>query len=144
MRSGWYPILYMAAFLPFRAGPAPLVALLVAGCQWPSDPGRAITLPITTLDAPATVNAADGLIVRVTVQSGGCRVLQAVEARRAPGRVTLTARGHDSSGPRVNCTADIRTDVREIRVDPPLGDPFIVGARQPDGSETTRVIRVFQ
>jgi len=134
----------MAASIPFRASPALVVALLVTGCGSPFDPGRTITLPITTVDAPAAVNAGDGVVVRVTVESGGCRVFQGVQAQRAPGRLTLTARGHDSSGPRFSCPADIRSDVREIRIEPPLADPFIVAARQPDGSETTRTIRVFQ
>lgn len=134
----------MAASIPFGTSPALVIALLVTGCGSPFDPGRTITLPITTVDAPAAVNAGDGVVVRVTVQSGGCRVFQGVEAQRAPGRLTLTARGRDSSGPRVNCTAEIRTDVRDISIEPPLADPFVVAARQPDGSETTRSIRVFQ
>lgn len=131
----------MVASPSLRAGLA-LVLALTAGCESVFDPGKTITLPITALDAPGAVAAGEGVVVRVTVESGGCRTFQRLEAQRAPGRVTLTARGRDSSGPSVNCPADIRTDIRDYGIDPPLADPFTVAAHQPDGSEMTRVIRV--
>jgi hypothetical protein len=120
--------------------------MIVVGiaCEDPFGTVRQIALPITAVEAPASVNVGDAPVVRVTVQSGGCKRFEKLNAVRTPERVTIAARGTDSSGPRVSCPGDIRSDVVEYRAQPLLVDPFTVVAKQPDGSETIRTIRVFQ
>ena len=115
---------------------------LVAGCEDAFGPGRAIVLPITDLVVPAEVRTNDVLVVKVSIQTGGCKSLVGLNAVRTEGRVTLTARGNDSSGENVSCPGDIRTELREYRADPPFSDPFTVAAIQPDGTTTTRTVRV--
>ena len=133
----------MATFVrPFRAAIALALAVASTGCESVLGPGRTIVLPITVLETPAAIAPGETLVVRATVQSGGCLRFLRLEAVRAAGRVTLTALGLDNSSPETLCPADIRTEVHEHRVEPPLGDPFTVAARQPDGTETTRVVRV--
>ena len=115
---------------------------LVAACEDAFGPGQAIVLPITDLVVPAEVRTNDVLVVRVSIQTGGCKTFVGLNAVRSEQRVTLTARGNDSSGETVNCPDDIRTEVREYRADPPFSDPFTVVANQPDGTTTTRTVRV--
>jgi hypothetical protein len=115
---------------------------MLAGCDDPFSPTRSIVLPIVSLEAPASVAAGESFVARVSVQSGGCRRFTALESTRTASRLTVIARGQDSSGPDVACPGDIRTDVREVRVDPPVSDPFTVVANQPDGTTSTRVVRV--
>ena len=113
-----------------------------AGCEDPLGSPRAILLPITAIETPSEVVAGKAAIIRVTIQSGGCKRFDQLNAVRTAGRVTITAHGTDSSGPQVGCPGDIRTDIREYRAEPPLSDPFTVVAKQPDGSETTRTVRI--
>ena len=115
---------------------------LVAGCQDALGPGESIVLPITDLVVPAEVRVNDVLVVRVSIATSGCKTLVGLNAVRTEGRVTLTARGNDTSGENANCSDDIRTEVRDYRADPPFSDPFTVVANQPDGSTTTRTVRV--
>ena len=115
---------------------------LVAGCEDAFGPGRSIVLPITDLVVPPEVRVNDVLVVRVSIETGGCKSLVGLNAVRTEGRLTLTARGTDSAGENVSCPGDIRTEVREYRADPPFADPFTVVANQPDGSTTTRTVRV--
>jgi hypothetical protein len=115
---------------------------MVAACEDAFGPGRSIVLPITDLVTPAEVRPNDVLVVKVSIQTGGCKSLVGLNAVRTEARVTLTARGSDSSGENVNCPGDIRTEVREYRAEPPFGDPFTVVGNQPDGSTTTRTVRV--
>ena len=118
------------------------VATTASSCEGAFGPDRSIVLPITEIEAPSEVAPGQAVLVRFTVTSGGCRRFERVDAVRTAGRVTLTARGRDSSGPRISCPADIRTDVREYRAEPPVSDPFTIAARQPDGTEATRTVRV--
>ncbi len=121
----------------------PALALgLVAGCDVALGPGREVTLVIMEVEAPAEVPPGTTFMVRVTVQSGGCRSFDALVVTQTTEQVTIVARGHDASGPGISCTGDIRHTERDVRVDPPLADPFTVVARQPSGPPTTQVVRV--
>lgn len=119
-----------------------LVLALYARCELALGPGDDVTLPITNVDAPAEIAPGEVLIVSVTVQSGGCRRFESLIVTHASDRVTITARGRDNSGPGIDCPADIRHNIVDVRVDPPLDDPFTVVARQPNGPATTVVVRV--
>ena len=118
-----------------------LTAAVVA-CEDAFGPSRAVVLRITAIEAPAEVRSNEELVVRVTIQTGGCLSFTGLDAVKTTGRFTLTARGTDSSGPTVDCPADIRTEVRDVRGTPPHTDPMTVVANQPDGSTTTRTVRV--
>jgi len=121
---------------------AACLTTLLASCTDAFGPARAIVLPITEIEAPAEVAAGDTLLVRVSIESGGCRSFKTLDAVRTSDRVTFTARGVDTSGPRISCPDDIRTTIREYRAVPPLTDPFSLVARQPQGDQTTRTVRV--
>jgi hypothetical protein len=99
-------------------------------------------LPITAIEAPSEVRSNEEFVVRVSFQSGGCRTFTGLDAVKTTGRLTLTARGSDTSGPSVNCPADTRTEARDVRATPPHTDPLTIVANQPDGSTTTRTVRV--
>lgn len=118
-----------------------LTATAVA-CEDAFGPGQSVVLPITAIEAPAEINSNDELVVRVTIQTGGCVSFTGLDAVKSTGRFTLTARGSDSSGPNVNCPGDIRNEVRDTRAAPPHTDPLTIVANQPDGSTTTRTVRV--
>ena len=107
-----------------------------------SHPDRAVLLPISEIDAPASILEGETLVVRLTVVFGGCRSFERLETTCAAARVTFKARGLDSSGPDISCTADVRTQVVESRIEPPLTDPVTLVAVQPDESEITRTVRV--
>lgn len=121
---------------------AALLATAAAGCRDPLGADRAVTLPVRDLSTPAELATGAELIVTVTVVTGGCRRFERLVAERATGRLTLVAHGRDSSGPDVACPADIREEPHTYRAAPPDRDPYTVAARQPDGSELTRVVRV--
>jgi len=114
----------------------------VSGCDSVVAPVRAVLLPISEIDAPASITQGETLVVRLTVVFGGCRSFERLETTRAAGHVTFKAHGLDSSGPDVSCTADVRTQIVESRIEPPLTDPVTLVALQPDASETTRTVRV--
>lgn len=115
---------------------------LYGRCELSLGPGRDIRLAITSIDAPAEIARDSAMTVRATVRSGGCRRFEQLRVTRTTDRATMVALGFDTSGPGVNCPDDIREGVREFRLDPPFGDPFTLAARQPDGTETTRVVRI--
>jgi len=119
-----------------------VVACLLAGCGDPLGTGRDVVLGISELDVPAEAPPGTAVVVKATVVTGGCLSFTKLEATRTAARVTLVARGRDASGPNVSCPADIRYTVHEYRAEPPLSDPFTVVAKQPDGTETTKVVRV--
>jgi hypothetical protein len=118
------------------------LTVLLATCNDVFGPARAIVLPISEIEAPAEVGVGETLVVRVSIESGGCRSFKTLDAVRTADRVTFTARGVDTSGPRISCPGDIRTTIREYRAVPPLTDPFTLVARQPQGEQTTRTVRV--
>jgi hypothetical protein len=114
-----------------------------AACDPPFGPDRPVILRVTDIEAPTEVPPGESVLVRFTVHSGGCtRFTEVGVTRTGTARVTLTARGRDSSGPKVSCPADIRMDVRGYRAEPPISDPFTIAVRQPDGNETIRTVRV--
>lgn len=118
------------------------VFLLAAGCNNPFAPGRSIILPVTRIEAPATVASGAGFQVRFTVQSGGCKSFVRGETTKSNTTFTFVARGRDTSGPNIMCPADIRSDLVVETVTPPISDPFTIVATQPDGSSTTMEVRV--
>jgi hypothetical protein len=132
------------SFAPSRArfSSAIYAAGMFGSCELSLGPRHDIRLPITDLVAPAEIAADSVLTVRVTVESGGCRRLEQLRVTRTPSRATIVAYGFDTEGPGVNCPADIRHDVRQVSLDPPFSDPFTLVARQPNGSDTVRVVRV--
>ena len=119
------------------------VAVTLSGCDDSLAPSRVVILPITRLDAPASVDPAGTLVGQVTVESGGCRRFDRLQTTRASGRVTIRAIGRDASGPDVLCTGDIQYTVVEYRADGPFTDPFLVVGIQPDGEEMRRLVRVL-
>jgi prophage tail gpP-like protein len=133
----------MTSCLRRRALAMLALGLALSGCEFPFGPDRAVVLFISDLDAPASVDAGETIVVKVTVESGGCRRFDRLEATRVAGRVTFRAHGRDSSGPKVSCTADIRYNVVEYDARPPLTDPFVLVAFQPDKTELTRTVRVI-
>jgi hypothetical protein len=114
----------------------------LAACGDPLGTSRDVILGISELEVPAEAPANTAVVVRATVVTGGCLTFTKLEATRITGRVTLVARGRDASGPNVACPADIRYTVHEYRAEPPLSDPFTVVAKQPDGTETAKVVRI--
>lgn len=118
------------------------VFLLAAGCANPFAPGRSVILPVVNIEAPTTVAPGAGFSVTFTVGSGGCTRFVRGEATKTSTTLTFTAHGRDGSGPNIMCPADFRTDRVVETVAPPISDPFTIVARQPDGSQTTRVVRV--
>ena len=121
---------------------AAFVAFLLGGCRDPVGTSRAVVLGISELDVPVEAPPGTAVLVKATVVTGGCLSFTKLEATRTAGRVTLIARGRDASGPNVSCPADIRYTVHEYRAEPPLLDPFAVVAKQPDGTTTTKVVRI--
>jgi hypothetical protein len=121
---------------------AATIACLLAGCGDPVGTSRSVVLGISELSVPAEAPPGTAVLVKATVVTGGCLSFTTLEATRTSGRVTLIARGRDASGPNVSCPADIRYTVHEYRAEPPLLDPFTVVARQPDGTTTTKVVRI--
>ena len=106
-------------------------------------PDREILLPITRLDAPASVEPSGTLVAQITVQFGGCRSFDRLVTARATDRVTIRALGHDGSGPDVMCPGDIREQTVEYRADGPFTDPYLVIGIQPNGDETRRTVRLL-
>ena len=90
-----------------RALTALTVAAVLSGCDSVGPP-ELIVLPITRLDAPATVAQGATLVTQLTVQSGGCDDFDRLHVTREAGQVTITAIGLDRSRPDALCTADIR------------------------------------
>jgi len=118
------------------------LTVAVFACTDALGPGQSVVLPISGLETPAEVRSTDPLIVRVTIDVGGCRTFTGLDAVKTTNRLTLTARGTDTSGPTVDCPANVATEVRDFRADAPHTDPLTVVANQPDGSTTTRTVRV--
>jgi hypothetical protein len=137
-----------AARAAARLLPLAMLAALaaLAGCDLFSGGDSAIRLPVSALDAPATVARGAALDVVVTVVlTNGCRSFDRLEATRAGATVTIEAWGRDVSGPGVVCTLDVRYEPHPVRIAPPLPDSLRVVAPQPDrtsGGELTRVVRV--
>lgn len=132
------------SFAPSRArfSSAIYAAGMFGSCELSLGPRHNITLPITDIVAPAEIAADSVLTVHVTIESGGCRRLEQLRVTRTASRATIVAYGFDTEGPGVTCPADIRHDVRQLSLVPPFSDPFTLVARQPNDSETVRVIRV--
>lgn len=132
------------SFAPRRARlrSAVYAAGMFGSCELSLGPRHNITLPITDIVAPAEIAADSVLTVRVTVESGGCRRLDQVRVTRSASRATIVAHGFDNGGPGVSCPGDIRHDDRQFALAPPFSDPFTLVARQPNGPETVRVVRV--
>ncbi len=126
----------------FRRSVALVILVFCAACTNPLSSHRSVTLPITDLVVPESASASVPFTVRLTVVSGGCKRFERLVATRRPGELSLEARGRDSSGPNVLCTADIRKDPQTYEVTPPFSNPFTVSAVQPDGSSVTRTVRV--
>jgi hypothetical protein len=114
----------------------------LAGCD-ALGPDREILLPITRLDAPASVEPSGTLVAQITVQFGGCRSFDRLVTTRAADRVTIRAIGHDGSSRKVSCPGDIREQTVEYRANGPFTDPFLVIGIQPDGEETRRTVRLL-
>ena len=129
------------SFLRYAVGLIAL-GLGLCGCESTLAPTRAVLLPISEIDAPASVAPGETILVRLTVVFGGCRSFERMETTRSASRVTYKARGLDRTGPDVLCTGDIRTEIVESRIEPPLTDPVTLVAVQPDADETTRTVRV--
>jgi hypothetical protein len=121
---------------------AAVAACLLAGCRDPLGTSRNVVLGISELDVPTEAPPNTAVVVKATVVTGGCLSFTKLDAAKTAGRVTLVARGRDASGPNVSCPADIRYTVHEYRAEPPLSDPFTVVAKQPDGTETAKVVRI--
>lgn len=118
------------------------LTVAIVACEDAFGPGRSVVLPITAIEAPAEIRSNEELVVRVTFQTGGCVSFTGLDAVKTTGRFTLTARGTDTSGSSVNCPDDIRNEVRDTRAAAPHTDPLTIVANQPDGSTTTRTVRV--
>lgn len=125
---------------PIRRAAAVALSLLAAACLSTTESSRTVFLDITGLEAPATHAATAPLSITVVVSSGGCRRFETLDAVREASRLTITAVGREDEGGA--CTADVRTD-RVVHVaQPPFFDSLLVVARQPNGTETTRVVRM--
>ena len=122
------------------AAGAAALALLAAACLSPSESSRPVALDITTLEVAETHTATAPLPVTVTVSSGGCRRFESLEVVRAATRLTIAAFGRETDGDQ--CTTDVRMD-RQVHVaQPPFFDSLVVAARQPNGTEITRIVRM--
>ena len=124
-----------------------LIALVAIGfiglaCDDSTGPNREVTLRVVDLTAPTTVPAGSGFTVVLLIETSGCETFDRLDASRTAARVDLTAIGRDNSGPGIVCPAVIQQIGREYLVQPPFTDPFTVAARQPDGSQITRTVRV--
>ena len=113
-----------------------------AGCNLPFSPGRAVTLPISRIQAPVEVPTGVPFTVIFVVQTGGCRSFTRLATARTANTVTAVAHGRDSSGPKVSCPNDIREEPQSYTVQPPFSGPFMIVAKQPTGAETTVEVRV--
>lgn len=127
---------------PIRATVLILATLIACGCRSLVGSDRDVTLPIIDLVVPESASANAPFTVTLTVVSGGCLRFDRLIATRAPGVVALQARGKDSSGPGIVCTADLRYDPQTYQVAPPFSNPFSVTTVQPDGTLTTRTVRI--
>ena len=118
------------------------VVLLAAGCANLFAPGRPVILPVVNIEAPTTVAPGAGFSVTFKVGSSGCTRFVRGEATKTSTTLTFTAHGRDSPGPNTSCPTDIRYDEVVETLTPPISDPFTIVARRPDGSQTTKVVRV--
>ena len=116
--------------------------LVGAGCSNPFEADHVVTLAVSDVEAPAQLAPGSELVVTLTVVTGGCRAFERLDAERSASRITLVARGRDSSGPGRTCPTDIRYETRAYRAPPPFVDPLTIVVRQPDGTELTHEVRV--
>ena len=117
--------------------------LFAAGCSSVFEPNkRSIILPVTRIEAPSTVAPGASFTVSFTVQSGGCNRFVRGETTKSSSSLTFVAHGTDASGPNVSCPNDIRFNVVQEVVTPPITDPVTIAATQPDGSSTTMSVRI--
>ena len=145
-QTGGY-IGHMRSAHSFRPGAAAIVAVgaLAAGCSTGGvfERAREVVLPISALEAPATVAPDAAIVGTVTVVSGGCRSFDRVDLQRSGSEVVVVARGRDVGGPGVACTADVRMEPRPFRVDPPhTGGSVRITALEAQGNVPAVTVQV--
>ena len=136
------------------AGPAAVgFTLTCCGCSEkapvvsPAPPPRqpkAVLVWFTEVEAPASVNANDTLLVLLSGVAGsnGCYTFDHLEATRTASAVEIT--GHGLHHKSVVCPAvlPVFENVEHLVLPPFTMGQFKVVARQPDGSEIERAVSI--
>lgn len=126
----------------FVVGSGALV--LIAACGSIFGPNeRSVVLPITRIQAPATVVPGSSFSVTFTFEmTNGCIDFDRLESTKTGAALVVTARGTMPARKDISCTQDVRSGTVVEVVTPPTTDPFSVIATQPDGTETTVQVRI--
>jgi len=130
---------YRLSLLAARAVTAIALSL---SCSNPLGTSREIALPIADIQAPAAILPAGPLDIIVVVQTGGCVTFRRLDSARGGSVVTVSAIGHDASGPRINCPTDVRQEPKALRISGTFADSVVINGRQPDGSVLRRRVSV--
>jgi hypothetical protein len=116
-----------------------------ASCSWITGvDDDEFRIRVDSIVAPASVGVNDTLRLTLYgfVGPSGCYSLDRIDAHRTTHSIELTVRGRHRSGRGVACTQAMVFLNHLYAVPPPLGIPFSVQVRQPDGSLLTRPIPV--
>jgi hypothetical protein len=113
------------------------------GCN-PFEPNQSVILPVTKLEAPATVGPAGPLTVTLTVQVGGCVGFDRIEVQRVLGGARMIPWGinHSIGNKDITCLDILIEEPHSVQVDPPLVDPFNIVVEQGDLAPLTAEVRV--
>lgn len=103
------------------------LALVVVACN-PFDPNRAVFLPVTNLDAPATIAAGSPLTVVLTVTTGGCLTFDRISVQRVESGAVMAALGRDASraNSNITCPDILLSETHSYTFDPPIQSPFTI------------------
>lgn len=118
-----------------------LVAL--AGCNI-FDPDQSVILPVTTLDAPATVAATEPITVQLTLQTGGCISFDRIDVQKMNDGARIVPWGTDprKGNKNILCLADVKYEPHTVQVSPPFVNPYHIVVEQGSRAPLTATVQV--
>ncbi len=108
------------------------------------DPNQSTILPVTKLDAPATVSAAAPFSVTLTIRTGGCTSFDRLDVQRMDGGARIVPWGNDATigHKNVSCAAYILETPHTIQLDPPFPNPLYISVEQGRMPPVTATVQV--
>ena len=108
------------------------------------DPDQSTILPVTKLDAPATVSATAPFSVTLTIRTGGCTSFDRIDVQRMDRGVRIVPWGSDATigHKNVSCPTYIVENPHTVQLDPPFPNPFYISVEQGRMPPVTATVQV--
>ena len=121
-----------------------LAGLALAGCGLFGPSAERFLIRVDSIGVPSTLAVSDTLTAHFygRIESDGCSRLARVDKHLTSASLDITFTGEHRVPAGTDCIALAPTMHYLEVVAPPLGTPFVITVRQPDGSVLRRIVSV--